>query len=373
MPTINFSVTQSIDVLAVNLSASEALVMNINNPLVGASYFGLETIPDSNGVYTSSSPKNTSGSFTLGTGIIGLVKDDYKMSAVVSPGDNVLTFSPAVAVTGSTLRTRGISSPPLSTGYDVDALAFFARVTTAGGTLSPTEMNATNQLIVDMKYYGLWDSMKAIYPMVGSSAAACAQNLVDSNFTGAFSSGWTFASTGVTPNGTSAYMNTGLIANSNLTLNNTHLSFYSRSNTSGNKVDIGTNDNAVTYLPLFKMYLRGPSNEYTAIQYSFLAGEVLVTTNTNSEGMYISSRISSTSFKSYKNNLNVNSTTTANSQTTISKYSLYIGASNNNGVALEFSDRQCAFASIGDGLTDTQASDLYTAVQAFQTTLNRQV
>jgi hypothetical protein len=33
----------------------------------------------------------------------------------VSPGNNVLTFSPAVAVTGSTLRTRGISTPPIST------------------------------------------------------------------------------------------------------------------------------------------------------------------------------------------------------------------------------------------------------------------
>ena len=115
MPTINFSVTQSIETLAVNLSASEALVMNINNPLIGASYFGLETIPDSNGVYTSAAPKNTSGSFTLGTGILGVVRDDYKMSAVVSPGNNVLTFSPAVAVTGSTLRTRGIGAPLIST------------------------------------------------------------------------------------------------------------------------------------------------------------------------------------------------------------------------------------------------------------------
>jgi hypothetical protein len=37
------------------------------------------------------------------------------------------------------------------------------------------------------------------------------------------------------------------------------------------------------------------------------------------------------------------------------------------------SNRECAFSSIGDGLTDTQASNFYTAVQAFQTTLSRQV
>lgn len=34
---------------------------------------------------------------------------------------------------------------------------------------------------------------------------------------------------------------------------------------------------------------------------------------------------------------------------------------------------ECAFASIGDGLTDTEAVNFYTAVQRFQTTLGRQV
>ena len=34
---------------------------------------------------------------------------------------------------------------------------------------------------------------------------------------------------------------------------------------------------------------------------------------------------------------------------------------------------QCAFASIGEGLTDAEASSFYTAVQTYQTTLGRQV
>jgi hypothetical protein len=38
-----------------------------------------------------------------------------------------------------------------------------------------------------------------------------------------------------------------------------------------------------------------------------------------------------------------------------------------------YSSKECAFASIGDGLDDTQASNFYTAVQAFQTTLSRQL
>ena len=77
-----------------------------------------------------------------------------------------------------------------------------------------------------MKSAGIWTPMKAIYPMVGASAAACAQNLKSSSFTGTFTSGWTFASTGVTPNGTSAYFNTGFNPNAQLTFTNAHMSVY---------------------------------------------------------------------------------------------------------------------------------------------------
>ena len=116
---------------------------------------------------------------------------------------------------------------------DSDAQAFFSRVTTAGGTLSATEQSAITTLVTSLKSTGIWTAMKAIYPMVGSSAAACAQNLVSSSFTGTFSSGWTYANTGVTPNGTSAFMNTGLNIAANLLQNNTHISVYLRTNLNG--------------------------------------------------------------------------------------------------------------------------------------------
>jgi len=51
----------------------------------------------------------------------------------------------------------------------------------------------------------------------------------------------------------------------------------------------------------------------------------------------------------------------------------YIGALNQNGSPLFYTTKQCAFASIGDGLIDTEAANLYTAVQAYQTTLSRNV
>jgi hypothetical protein len=130
---------------------------------------------------------------------------------------------------------------------DPDAAAFFLRVSSAGGTLTATEKTSINNLVVSLKFNNLWLSMSAIYPMVGASAAACAQNLVSSSFTGSFSGGWTYASTGVTPNGTNAYMNTGLNCLSVLTSTNIHLSVYSRTDNPITFCDIGVRDATFGY------------------------------------------------------------------------------------------------------------------------------
>jgi hypothetical protein len=368
MPTINFSVTQSIETLAVNLSASEALVMNINNPLIGASYFGLETIPDNNGVYTSTAPKNTSGSFTLGTGVLGVVRDDYKMSAVVSPGNNVLTFSPAVAVTGSSLRTRGISSPPLSTGVDADAQAFFNRVTAAGGTLSGTEQTAVNTLVVQMKADGTWTPMKAIYPMVGASAAACAQNLKSSSFTGTFTSGWTFASTGVTGNGTSAYMDTNLNPNTTMTNYFAHLSFYNRTDNSSTGIDIGCLADGAADNYFLQCFSVGLNATRGAVQ---RLNNYNLFTPTDKKGFFVANTSASNNSKLYQNGTLKNTNTTTDLAIKPPR-NIVIGAANYTSV-IAFSNRECAFSTIGDSLTDTQASNFYTAVQAFQVSLSRSV
>ena len=50
-----------------------------------------------------------------------------------------------------------------------------------------------------------------------------------------------------------------------------------------------------------------------------------------------------------------------------------IGGLNYNGTVVDITNKTSSFSSIGDGLTDTEAANFYTAVQAFQTTLGRQV
>jgi hypothetical protein len=106
MATYSVNVTASTSYFPDNLSGSQVTVFAVTNSLAGASYFGLETVPPFGWYYSGSTP-SISGSFSYNSGIIDLIKDDYKMLAVVKPGGGIITFTPAVSVTGSNLLTRG--------------------------------------------------------------------------------------------------------------------------------------------------------------------------------------------------------------------------------------------------------------------------
>ena len=297
------------------------------------------------------------------------VSTSSSFSSFVGSYQNFVVLSTSQLVSGLTASTTYYYRLRAATGVDADAAAFFSRVYTAGGALSYTEVSATETLVADMKSAGIWTAMRAIYPMVGASAAACAQNLKSSSFTGTFTSGWTFASTGVTPNGTSAYMNTGLAPSTNLSSNNNHISFYSRTqNSSINGVNMGS-------------FLSGSNEVWLSVYYAAVSRKIYLSgaygtndanvNNTNTRGLHIGSQTSTTSRKLYFAGSLVATNSTSYS-TTYGTNNFYIAA-NGKSIPTDFTPHQCAFSSIGDGLTDTQASDFYTAVQALQTTLSRQV
>ena len=253
------------------------------------------------------------------------------------------------------LASHGIVASQIAS-FDADAVAFFGRVTTAGGSLSLTEKQAVNQLVLDLKANSLWTPMKAIYPMVGASAAACSQNLKSSSFTGTFTAtGWTFASTGITGNGISTSFNTTIIPSTNLNQNNTHISIYIRTDNDQNGVDMGSEKLTIQLYGGTLYYLVNNSTYTTS-------------SNIPSNKFFLASRIISGQNKMYENGINTLSGS-QNSETMDNK-SIRIGSWYDN---LFPTDRQYAFASIGDGLTVTEASNFYTAVQAMQTTLSRQV
>jgi hypothetical protein len=257
---------------------------------------------------------------------------------------------------------------------DADAQAFI----TAAAITNPTQQSAINTLVTQLKTYGIWSKLKAVYPFVGGTAEQHRFNLKDPRTVNAafyldFIGGGTHSATGYQPNGTTAYADTKLIPSTTLTQYNSHLSYYSRSQTlSSSNIEFGAyvNDNQCMFLTLQRSGGNGG-----AVQYSISADSniALLLGNTTTTGMYLSNRNSSTasSLKYIRNGvLLANATTTAGSLPNIP---LFLGASNNASSAFYFSTKQCAFSSIGDGLTDTEAANFYTAVQTFQTTLGRHV
>ena len=268
-------------------------------------------------------------------------------------------------VAGQLPTQLGLIGSQIALEFDADAQAFFDRVTAAGGTLSATEKTAVNTLVFQMKADGTWTLMKAIYPMVGASAAACAQNLKSSSFTGSFSSGWTFASTGITGNGTSAYFNTNLQSNTNLTARNTCFGFYNRTNTSTGKFAIDISSNGTNS---WEMGADSSGNYYGRAYSGGAQG--LAANSGNRNGFYVLTSDTTTNMYRNGNTAVISSFSTT---ATLPTANVFLAGDPNIPTSTYATTNQYAFCFIGDYLTSTQSANFYTAVQAFQTTLSRQV
>lgn len=261
------------------------------------------------------------------------------------------------------LANHGIvSSSGGALNFDADALAFI----TAASITDNTQKTAVNTLVTDLKTYNIWSKMKALYPMVGGSATSHKFNLkdprdLDAAYRLEFFGGWTHSSTGALPNGSNGYADTKLIPLSVLSLNSTHISVYSRTNNNSSTPLISDIGGSSDLLNIFPRYGAG-NDVYMRVNSLPTAA---VTTSATSTGLYIANRVSAIETR---NRINTSSYIQTFASTGLRSTSLWLSRQGTG-----YDNREQAFASIGYGLTDTEASDFYTAVQNFNTTLNRQV
>jgi hypothetical protein len=248
-------------------------------------------------------------------------------------------------------------------GCDADAIAFLA----AAGITDATITSAICTLVTTMKADGTWAKCNAIYPMVGGTATTHKFNLknpLDTNaaFRLSFVGGWTHSANGALPNGTNAYAETFCL---HTQLNSASMSFYSRTNSTGLFNDIGNSTATTPNSIILSRYLDrfyGNLNQSTD---SFVA-------NTNSTGLFTVSRTANNILRLFKNaSLLLNSTALS---TSIPTQTITLSAWKQSAMTItRYSNRQCAFATIGTGLTDGEALALYNSIQAMQTTLSRNV
>ena len=271
---------------------------------------------------------------------------------------------------------RGISianaSKPLSTAaaFDADALAYFTANTAITST---ADKNAINTFFLGLKSDGIYTKMKAMYLPIWGSAATCKWNLKDPRdlevaYRLNFATGWTYSSTGITPNG-ATYANTFLIPSSvfNTTTFESY-SYYSRTNATSiddyvigsfNGVN-GTNCGIIgrrttTNLSgVFSNYNSGIS--YQDARY----------TNTDGRGFYLGNQ-QGTGIKFYKNNSLVAQNTTVATNANQSTYSVYLGALNYLNTVSGATTKECSFAHLGEKLTDAEAANFSNRVNTLMT------
>jgi hypothetical protein len=257
-------------------------------------------------------------------------------------------------------------------GFDPDAQAFI----TAAGITDNTQKTAINTLVVDMKGFGIWTKMKAIYPFVGGTATTHKFNLknpldTDAAFRLVFLGGWTHSSTGALPNGTNGYADTFLNANTMLLQFSHHHSFYHNTdnigtiNRSMGGVASSTSNNFQTIIENSgtRSIARdlGIANTITGLNASLL------------KGFRASIRTANNNLFQIIPNGTSNTATTTLTSNTLPSLNCYLAAHNTLAGAVNYAAMSIAFHSIGDGLDTTEGLNLRNAVQNFNTTLTRNV
>jgi hypothetical protein len=269
------------------------------------------------------------------------------------------TYDVYVLATDGTNNVYSLNEITIAIDPDVAAFLLATSIT------DPTIISAISTLVLNFKTYGLWAKMLAIYPLVGGTATTHKFNLktpldTDVAYRLAFNGGVTHNSNGITGNGTNAYANTFFL-DSSLDINNKHISMYQRNVLgSPSRVSMGSSATA----DVNKFYLNFANDNYSSISMVQSAFAII----SPQRGMFTMSKIIINQFKYYQNSLTPVTKTGTNSVDTTGAYGLL---ARNNGT--EPSVANLSFASIGEGFSDSEAANLYTSVQAFQTTLGRQV
>jgi hypothetical protein len=265
---------------------------------------------------------------------------------------------------------------------DSDAQSFF----TASSITDSNHQKAITFLVKSLKNESLWTKMKAIYPFIGGNATSHRFNLKDPRTVNeAFYltpyGGLIHDGNGVSFNGSNSWYDTNMNAATNLSVNNLHLSFYSRANNnntySGGEIGhVGYNSWTSPPQDYTKQFtFRVRNSQYTGSNAQFTSGNLTSSYSTiDGYGLTIGSILNSTSSKMYKayktQEFSTKNSSTGTNTGTLPSSNISLGKIQGYG---EWSNQQCSFISIGDGLTDSESAKLYAIVQMYQIILGRAV
>jgi hypothetical protein len=241
---------------------------------------------------------------------------------------------------------------------------------TATGITDATIISALNAMDTSLISAGLLPAgtgagkIKALYPIVGGTAATHKFNFVDPRdldaaFRLVFFGGITHNANGITPNGTNGYADTFFDPiGQSMGVNNKCLLYYSRTAGSSNALFGNTQD------------ILAPNFSNGLDNYSSISGSTPLSVSLgNTLGLQGISKIIANDSIVIRRNATSNKVDSTIGQSSLT----YFLFARNVTTATQYTALPCSFASISEGLTDVQLIGVDTIVENFQTTLGRKV
>lgn len=273
------------------------------------------------------------------------------------------------------IRNLGFLGQPQGYPFnDADAKAF----SDAAGLTDDIHKEAVDDLVAGLKTDSLWSKFSAIYPMVGGTATTHKYNLIDPQDTdGAFRltwyGGWTHSSTGALPNGSTGYAETHLTPATTLGDTTLSIGYYSRTDSKlfGEFV-MGAHQGSWRCLLTIWNTFSQANLELTSDSGGTTYWIATKVTNLSGDGYWIGSQ-DGTDLTLRKDKTEIVKNTSTSILRQPNSTTVFIGAKNTSGFDSGNTNKQCAFAHLGEDMTITESNLFYDRVQTFQTDLSREI
>ena len=269
---------------------------------------------------------------------------------------------------------------------DSDGAGVISAIAAASGSFNYTTLNSTategntkdaiNTFVIRLKNAGIWEKIGGLWGYVGANAASHAINWKTLS-SGTWNGTLTHSTGGTTGDGSTGYLNTGILATSVGSSTSGWMAVYSRtvSSSTADLVELGSEGAGSTY---YGNTLKVGGSANPAGRSCNIGGtrgtESAYYSSDDSSGLFLGSRTSSTLITLYRNGVSkATYTSTVSSPASIN---VFVHATNGNGSVCFCSNRQLCLAVLGasgTSLSSAESDTFNTIVQELQTRLGRNV
>ncbi len=242
--------------------------------------------------------------------------------------------------------------------YDASAKTFID----SSGISDSTEKLAIHHLVVQLKDSSLWSKFTAIYPMVGGTKETTKWNLKDPRnldiaYRLTFNGNPEFTNTGVLFPTTADFANTHL-NDIEMVFNDNAISYYSRTQNTVSGYDMGCLDSKAPFNEMAIYHENNATDYFGYYNYGYKP--------TSTIGLFMLSATADN--VTWYENGNKKFSSDKSPVMDFTGYPVLLGWVENASAG---GKRECAFATIGKGLSNAQASAFYNIVKNFETALGR--